>query len=228
MRNTDATETSSDRAYATVKELIVSGELPGGELISEGQIAERTGTSRTPVREAFLRLAAEGWMRLYPKRGALVVPVAPDEATHLVAARRLVETGSLEAFAQDPGSRTSAAAQMRESLDRQRVLAEAGDSLGFAAEDADFHTIVVTHGDNPLLSTFYSGLRDRQRRMTANSVARNPDVLASIIDDHTRLTALVEQGDVAAYDDTLSLHMAATHALPRASRPASGLPDGIR
>ncbi|MGB6182162.1 MAG: GntR family transcriptional regulator [Rhodococcus sp. (in: high G+C Gram-positive bacteria)] len=215
MRNTDATETSSDRAYATVKELIVSGELPGGELISEGQMAARTGTSRTPVREAFLRLAAEGWMRLYPKRGALVVPVAPDEATHLVEARRLVETGSFQAFASNIAARRDAAALMRASLERQRSLAAAGDSRAFAAEDADFHAIVVTHGDNPLLSTFYSGLRDRQRRMTAHSVARNPDVLASIIDDHARLTDLVEQGDVAAYDTAVARHMAAVHSLPR-------------
>lgn len=193
----------------------MSGELPGGELISEGQIAARTGTSRTPVREAFLRLAAEGWMRLYPKRGALIVPVAPDEAQHLVDARRLVETGSLDAFAADDRARTSATALMRESLDRQRALAAAGDALGFAAEDADFHTIVVTHGDNPLLSTFYSGLRDRQRRMTATSVARSADVSQSIIDDHARLTDLVEQGDVAGYDAALVDHMAATHGLPR-------------
>ncbi|NKS66646.1 GntR family transcriptional regulator, partial [Rhodococcus hoagii] len=56
--------------------MILSGALPGGELISEGEIASRMGSSRTPVREAFLRLEAEGWMRLYPKRGALIVPIA--------------------------------------------------------------------------------------------------------------------------------------------------------
>ncbi|MBY6436434.1 GntR family transcriptional regulator [Rhodococcus kroppenstedtii] len=212
MRNTEPT--SADRAYTTVKELIVSGELPGGELISEGQIAARTGTSRTPVREAFLRLAAEGWMRLYPKRGALIVPIAPDEAAHIVDARRLVETGSLAAFADDAATRSAVADLMRASLGRQRALAEDGDAHRFAAEDADFHTLVVTHGANPLLSTFYSGLRDRQRRMTTNSVARNPEAWASIVDDHTRLTALVEQGDVAGFEVALSRHMAATHSLP--------------
>lgn len=76
-------------AYATVKELIVTGELPGGDLISKGEVASRIGTSRTPVREAFLRLEAEGWMRLYPKRGALVVPVVAGEAEHLLLARQL-------------------------------------------------------------------------------------------------------------------------------------------
>lgn len=216
MRNTEPS--SADRVYGEVKELIVTGDLPGGELISEGLIAERTGTSRTPVREAFLRLAAEGWMRLYPKRGALIVPVAPGEAAHLVAARRLVETGSLAAFAADPAACAAATAEMRDSLARQRTLADAGDAAAFAAEDADFHTIVVRRGDNPLLSTFYAGLRDRQRRMTASSVARNPAALSSIVDDHTRLTDLVEQADVAGYDGALIDHMARVHGLPRAGQ----------
>ncbi len=103
---------------------------------------------------------------------------------------------------------------MRGSLDRQRALADDGDAHRFAAEDADFHTLVVTHGANPLLSTFYAGLRDRQRRMTTHSVARRPEAWASIVDDHTRLTALVEQGDVAGFEAALDRHMTGTHALP--------------
>ena len=47
---------ASETVFREVKELILSGELAGGELISEGDIAARTNVSRTPVREAFLRL----------------------------------------------------------------------------------------------------------------------------------------------------------------------------
>ena len=53
-----------------------TASLPGGELITEGEIAEALGMSRTPVRAAFAQLEAEGLLRLYPKRGALVVPVS--------------------------------------------------------------------------------------------------------------------------------------------------------
>ncbi|MBH0121440.1 GntR family transcriptional regulator, partial [Rhodococcus sp. CX] len=86
---------AAEQAYREVKERILSGTLPGGELISEGEIAAEMGTSRTPVREAFLRLETEGWMRLYPKRGALVVPVADGEAEHVVAARLLLEADAV-------------------------------------------------------------------------------------------------------------------------------------
>ena len=58
-----------------VKQQILGGGYPGGALISEGEVSAAVGVSRTPVREAFLRLEVEGLLRLYPKRGALVTPV---------------------------------------------------------------------------------------------------------------------------------------------------------
>ena len=93
---------AKDRVYAFVKERVLAGAYPGGELLSEGEVAEALKVSRTPVREAFLLLEAEGLMRLYPKRGALVVPVSPDEVRDVVETRRLVERHCAEAVAADP------------------------------------------------------------------------------------------------------------------------------
>jgi DNA-binding GntR family transcriptional regulator len=207
------TPSSSDLVYATVKELILSAELPGGELISEGDIATRVGTSRTPVREAFLRLEAEGWMKLYPKRGALIVPIADGEAEHIVAARLLVETGSLCSFRSDTGRREAAAAEMRASVNRQRDLAASAGSAAFTAEDADFHSVVVRYGANPLLAAFYVGLRDRQRRMTACSVGRDPMQIDRIIADHAQLASFVEHGNVEEFGTLLRSHMREVHHL---------------
>ena len=75
---------AADTAYSFVKEQIVLGVYAGGEMISEGDVAAQLSISRTPVREAFLRLQAEGWMRLYPKRGALVVAVTPAALTRCI------------------------------------------------------------------------------------------------------------------------------------------------
>ena len=63
---------AADAVYREVKGRILDGSIAGGALISEGEISELLDVSRTPVREAFVRLQAEGWMTLYPKRGALV------------------------------------------------------------------------------------------------------------------------------------------------------------
>ena len=74
---------AADRAYEHVKAGLLDGSYPDGHLLSEGEIAGALQMSRTPVREAFLRLQTDGFLRLYPKRGALVVPVTPTEARSL-------------------------------------------------------------------------------------------------------------------------------------------------
>lgn len=210
---------AAELAYREVKELILSGELPGGELISEGEIATRMGSSRTPVREAFLRLEAEGWMRLYPKRGALIVPVADGEAEHVVDARLLVEVHAAEAVAANPRARDALVAVLRENLTRQRdLVASSGDAAQFSVLDADFHRALVRAGGNPLLETLYDGLRERQRRMTASSLARDPEQITKIIEDHTRLTDLIEAGDAEGFASAVRRHMRDVHALGEGGR----------
>ena len=86
-----ATPSAADRVYAQVKRDILGGGLPGGSLVTEGGLAEVAGVSRTPVREALLRLEGEGLVRLYPKKGALVVPPSVDDARDVLEARVVIE-----------------------------------------------------------------------------------------------------------------------------------------
>src|SRR4051812_49823574 len=79
------------RVYAHVKERLLDGSFPGGALLSENELSQQLGLSRTPVRQAFVQLEAEGLLELYPKRGALVVPVAASEIEDVFEARLLVE-----------------------------------------------------------------------------------------------------------------------------------------
>src|SRR5919199_6671341 len=79
------------RVYAYVKERLLDGTFPGGVLLSENELSQQLGLSRTPVRQAFVQLEAEGLLELYPKRGALVVPVAASEIEDVFEARLLIE-----------------------------------------------------------------------------------------------------------------------------------------
>src|SRR5699024_12810584 len=82
---------TADRVYGQVKSAVLTGTYPAGELLTECGIAEDFGCSRTPVRDALLRLQSDGLLRLYPKKGALVVPVSAQEAADVWEARDLVE-----------------------------------------------------------------------------------------------------------------------------------------
>ena len=60
-------------------------------MLSEGEVATAVGVSRTPVREAFLQLASEHMLELYPKRGALVVSISMNDLREVLTARRVIE-----------------------------------------------------------------------------------------------------------------------------------------
>ena len=83
--------TSAERALDTLREDILRGALPAGARLGEVELAERLGVSRTPVREALSRLAAEGLVELVPNRGARVASWTVDELEGVFALRSLLE-----------------------------------------------------------------------------------------------------------------------------------------
>ncbi len=204
---------ASDRVYDEVKELILTNEISGGELISEGEVAQRCEVSRTPVREAFLRLQAEGWMRLYPKRGALVVPVTDRDARDVVDARQLLEGHAVRAVVAADSATARLVESLRRNLEEHRLV-EHDDIARFSRVDAEFHQHIVAAGDNALLAGFFTGLGERHRRMTTTSVRRDPAIAQSILADHAELLVLIERRDADGFDAALRRHLSDVHDLP--------------
>ena len=195
--NTPRPAPAKDRAYEFVKERILDGGYPGGDLLSEGEVAEALGVSRTPVREAFLLLEAEGLMRLYPKRGALVVPVSPDEVRDVMETRMLVERHTADRLARlgaDPGTE-SVVADLHGLIARQEQLLDAGDLTGFVAADRAFHHTIVAAAGNAILTRISDSLRDRQRRMVAATVARDPELPRRFVEEHRAILGAIERGE---------------------------------
>ena len=131
---------AKDRAHEYVKRQVLTGAFPGGELISEGEVAGALGMSRTPVREAFLRLEAEGLLRLYPQRGALVVPVSSEEARAVIEARLVLEQfAARKVIGRGAAVRASVFERLSAELQRQRDAADNADWEEFSDADRAFH-----------------------------------------------------------------------------------------
>ncbi|GAA3748763.1 GntR family transcriptional regulator [Streptomyces tremellae] len=209
-----ARTSASDTAYALTKDLILTGRLPGGSLISEGEIAQRAHLSRTPVREAFLRLQSEDLLELHPKRGAVVVPVTPGEAEDVLELRQALESAAAARLARrglDPRHE----ACLRDLVDGQRARAAARDVEGFAEVDEEFHRAVVDASGNALSSRFYGTLTDRQRRMSVSALAPRPERLGALAEEHAQLLGLLLDGDASAFATALAAHLTGTHQAGR-------------
>ena len=202
---------AKDRALDYVKTRVLTGEIAGGELISEGEVATALGMSRTPVREAFLRLEAEGLLRLYPKRGALVVPVSPEEVRAVMEARLVLERFAAEkVIRHGPSARRTAYERLSAELKRQRKAVSASDFAAFLDSDRSFHNVTVEDAGNSIIGGFYTSLRERQMRMIGESAIREPKRTSTIIAEHRDIAEAVRDGDVAQAVTAVKVHHAST------------------
>lgn len=195
---------AADRVYAHVKQAVLDRRYEGGTLLTEGHLAEVTGVSRTPVREALLRLEAEGLLKLYPKKGALVLPVSAQEIRDVVETRLLIEEhAARKAVPASP----RLVERLEELLGEQRRHAAAGDLPAFSASDRCFHAEIVRSAGNLILERLYDQLRDRQLRMGVAVMHAHPDRIAKNIAEHTEILRALRAGDADAAAGAVGRHI---------------------
>ncbi|WP_424854682.1 GntR family transcriptional regulator [Streptomyces sp. SAI-170] len=183
---------AAERVYSHVKQGVLDRRYEGGTLLTEGELAEAVGVSRTPVREALLRLEVEGLLKLYPKKGALVLPVSAQEIADVVETRLLVEEHAARKAVPAPAGLVQ---RLEELLERQKREAAAGDLAAVAVTDRCFHAEIVRSGGNAILSRLYDQLRDRQLRMGVAVMHSHPDRIAKNITEHQEILDALRSGD---------------------------------
>ena len=89
-----------ERVYRILRDWLITAKLPPGEFLSEADLAERCGTSRTPVREACTRLMQDHWLTRIRRKGFMVTPISVRDIVDLYDYRKLLECYSAEKLAQ--------------------------------------------------------------------------------------------------------------------------------
>ncbi|ASN25355.1 GntR family transcriptional regulator [Streptomyces pluripotens] len=186
---------AADRVYSHIKQGVLDRRYEGGTLLTEGELAEAVGVSRTPVREALLRLEVEGLIRLYPKKGALVLPVSAQEIADVVETRLLVEEHAARKVVPAPSALVE---RLAELLERQKSQVAAGDLAAAAVTDRCFHAAIVRSGGNEILSRLYDQLRDRQLRMGVAIMHSHPDRMTKTLAEHEEILNALRAGDADA------------------------------
>jgi DNA-binding GntR family transcriptional regulator len=89
-----------ERVYRILRDWLITAKLPPGEFLSEADLAERCGTSRTPVREACTRLMQDHWLTRIRRKGFMVTPISVRDIVDLYDYRKLLECYATEKMAQ--------------------------------------------------------------------------------------------------------------------------------
>lgn len=190
----DMTLPMADRAYQHTKSLILTGHVAGGDVVSEVAIAEELGISRTPVHEAFLRLQGEKLLNLSPRRGAAVVPMAPDEARDVLEMREAIECSTARRALASGRLPAKVLAEMEDNVAQQRLVA-GEDEDAYVDLDSTFHAILIRASRNATAMIFHDLLRDRQHRLRHQLLQVGPEEIAHSLADHELMLQAAKDGD---------------------------------
>ncbi|MEV0643052.1 GntR family transcriptional regulator [Streptomyces sp. NPDC050619] len=196
-----------EKAYEYLKDTVLTDPAMRGEFLSEQDIADRIGVSRTPIREALLLLAAEDLLELVPKRGARVASLSGREIAELMELRGIVERYAAErVIATD----RVPLRQLTELMDRQAGLDGPEQAKEFIAVDHLFHATLVSAVGNTLLEKHYDGLRSRQVRAGVVALYHQQGRQEAVLDEHRAILDALAAGDAAAACLAIDSHLGST------------------
>ena len=137
-----------DDVHRRIRDAIVRGELQPGEKLRDGELGEWLGVSRTPVREALLRLAEAGLVTARPGRETIVAPEDPVTLAHARTISAELHALAARLAAPHAAADPAALARLNEANERLRT---ATDPEAAITADTDVHDVVVALSGNPLL-----------------------------------------------------------------------------
>ena len=187
--------TRVDQAYAAIRRRILDNVFPPGLQVLEGTLAEDLGLSRTPVREALIRLAHEGLVEVIPRHGMRVLPVSPADMREIYVVLTALESAAAELLAQ----RRPSAAELRPLVEATREMTravKADDLDAWAAADERFHQRLVELAGNRTLIDAVARVGDRVHRARMFTLRLRPKPVNSTR-EHRALLERIRAGDPA-------------------------------
>jgi GntR family transcriptional regulator, rspAB operon transcriptional repressor len=196
--------TAASRIYSGLRTELVSLRRRPGEAISEAEIALSYGVSRTPVREAILKLSDEGLLEIFPQSGIFVSRIPVAALPEAIIIRKALEETTARLAAERATS--SQILILHSILERQREADAARDGDAFHQADEMFHATIAEVAGHPGIWKLIQQVKvhvDRYRRLTLPQTGR----IAQVIAEHEVILAAIEAHDPADARIAMDIHL---------------------
>ncbi len=194
----------TDDVFLAIKQAILTRVLPSGTALIEQHLAEEFGLSKTPVREALLRLSKEGLVKLENIRGASVVKLSTEEVRDIFEMRLHLEPLALGESAVLLGKPELKA--LGELLKNAKKAIRQKDFAGLSQLNIDFHRGLYQHAPNQLLVGWLNSLTDRRRLLSVQGWQLENRSLAEW-QEHLDILKAIQNGDITLAQKRLKQHI---------------------
>lgn len=212
--------TASQRIYEALRGQIIGMEIAPGTALQEKQIALACGVSRTPVREAILKLADERLVDIFPQYGTFVSRISRPAVRDAMVIRQALERTAVREAARHAAE--ADVARLKAGLAAQKAAHEAGRLADFHKADEDFHQMVAEIAGHPNLWRVVRAEKaqvDRCRILTLPAADRRASVMA----EHGMIVDAIAGHDASAAEAAMARHL--DRVLPSVDALAQAHPD---
>jgi DNA-binding GntR family transcriptional regulator len=192
---TAAPQSDVNRVYHQLREWIITSELSPGTFLSEPDLAERCGTSRTPVREALSRLVQDGWVTSIHRKGFQVRPITLKDISDLYIYRRLFEIYASERAATK--ANPEQVSQLEQIIAMEESVHETPDRLLL---NEQFHMAIALHTENQRMIGQMRQIMAYLRRL--GLITMIPDEVT-----HRQILDAIKAGDGTLAKNRMAEHM---------------------
>lgn len=194
----------TEEAYHKIKDEILENRMAPGFQATEPEVAEHLGMSRTPVREALIRLQEDGLVEVVPRRGMRVLPVSPDDMREIYEVLCCVETeAAMLLAARHPSAKDIE--PLEATIHDMEAALEADDLDAWAAADALYHRTLVTLCGNKRLAAIATTYQNQAHRVRIFTLRLRERPVGSTKDHRDQVAAIVE-GDVLRVQELFRGH----------------------
>jgi DNA-binding GntR family transcriptional regulator len=204
----------TDLAHDAIRQLIVGGELAMGAHLSEATLAAQLGISKTPVREALLRLRVDGLIEIQPQRGTFVFSLTSRQVEEICAFREVVEVSAVKLAME--GRRPGLVESLRANVREMALARKTRNWKAIRQLDEAFHEAIVDHCDNAYLKQAHQLIASKIGALRAR-LPEQEEHVDHCQQNHAAILAPLRDGRVAATQRALALHIRDTLASYRAA-----------
>ena len=190
--------------YEELKRNIMSMKLEPGQTMSTQEIATKLNVSRTPVREAFLRLQSEGLVEMIPQRETMVSKISLKRVEQEKFIRECLEMGVIRKFMDKSGCEVEE--NMAELIQLQKKCGEEKDFVGFLEADDQFHKVLFDVTGQEMAWETIASRNGHYNRVRILYVQRDTAMQESI-EQHHKIATLLESGSREEAARALSSHV---------------------
>lgn len=195
----------SKQIFKVLIERIVSFELKPFEQLSEVNVAEDMGVSRTPIREAFVRLSELGLVDIYPQRGTLVSPLRIPDLERSQFMREALEISLLRRAMASP-ARAALVDKLRAEIVVQTTFAKLGDMERFYISDEEFHGQIASFAGMSSIIGEIDRAKVHMNRARHLMITGIEDIMV-VLKQHAAIVDSIENNDLVAAEAAMQTHL---------------------